>query len=246
MQSGLSLSEVSRRTGVSRAALKEWRRTGGARATRASTANPDCMRCDSAARSPTTGPAYAYLLGQYLGDGCLGAFPRGVWSLRIACGDAWPGVKEECISAIKAVHPRGKVFEVRDQGCVQVTSLWKHWLCHFPQHGRGRKHERTIALEPWQHDIVVEHTGRFLRGLFHSDGCRFTNRVAYRNRDGVLRREYAYPRYSFDNRSSDILTLCGSALDRLGIPWRYAKPTTISVARREAVAALDRIVGPKY
>jgi hypothetical protein len=204
------------------------------------------MRCDSAARSPTTGPAYAYLLGQYLGDGCLGAFPRGVWSLRIACGDAWPGVKEECISAIKAVHPRGKVFEVRDQGCVQVTSLWKHWLCHFPQHGQGRKHERTIALEPWQHDIVVEHTGRFLRGLFHSDGCRFTNRVAYRNRDGVLRREYAYPRYSFDNRSSDILTLCGSALDRLGIPWRYAKPTTISVARREAVAALDRIVGPKY
>jgi hypothetical protein len=204
------------------------------------------MRCASAACSPTTGQAYAYLLGQYLGDGCLGAFPRGVWSLRIACGDAWPGIKEECISAIMAVHPGGKVFEVRDQGCVQVTSLWKHWICHFPQHGRGRKHERTIAFEPWQHDIVVEHTGRFLRGLFHSDGCRFTNRVAYRNRDGGLRREYAYPRYSFDNRSSDILTLCGSALDRLAIPWRYAKPTTISVARREAVAALDRIVGPKY
>jgi hypothetical protein len=71
------------------------------------------------------------------------------------------------------------------------------------------------------------------------------SRIAlHRNRDGL--REYAYPRYSFDNRSSDILTLCGSALDRLGIASRYAKPTTISVARREAVAALDRIVGPKY
>ena len=166
MQSGLSLSEVSRRTGVSRAALKEWRRTGGARATRASAANTDCMRCASAACSPSTGQAYAYLLGQYLGDGCLGAFPRGVWSLRIACGDAWPGIKEECISAIMAVHPGGKVFEVRDQGCVQVTSLWKHWICHFPQHGRGRKHERTIAFEPWQHDIVVEHRGDFSVACF--------------------------------------------------------------------------------
>jgi hypothetical protein len=166
MQSGLSLSEVSRRTGVSRSALKEWQRTGGARATRPSAVNPDCLVCDSAVRSLTRCQAYAYLLGQYLGDGCLGAFPRGVWSLRIACGDAWPGIREECISAIRAVHPLGKIFEVRDRGCAQVTSLWKHWLCHFPQYGPGRKHERTIVLEPWQRDIVVEHTGRFLRGLF--------------------------------------------------------------------------------
>ena len=36
------------------------------------------------------------------------------------------------------------------------------------------------------------------------------------------------------------------ALDRLGVEWRFSKPTTISVARRAAVARLDAFVGPKY
>jgi hypothetical protein len=40
--------------------------------------------------------------------------------------------------------------------------------------------------------------------------------------------------------------LCGEALDQLGVAWRFSKPTTISVARREAVARLDEFVGPKY
>ena len=47
-------------------------------------------------------------------------------------------------------------------------------------------------------------------------------------------------------RSADIHRLCGDALDRLGVAWRFSKPTTISVARREAVARLDEFVGPKY
>jgi hypothetical protein len=50
----------------------------------------------------------------------------------------------------------------------------------------------------------------------------------------------------FVNKSVDIHRLCGEALDRLGVEWRFSKPTTISVARREAVARLDEFVGPKY
>ena len=50
----------------------------------------------------------------------------------------------------------------------------------------------------------------------------------------------------FVNKSADIHRLCGEALDRLGVAWRFSKPTTISVARREAVARLDMFVGPKY
>jgi hypothetical protein len=44
----------------------------------------------------------------------------------------------------------------------------------------------------------------------------------------------------------DILRLCGEALDRLGVAWRYSRRNSISVARREAVARLDQFVGPKY
>jgi hypothetical protein len=54
------------------------------------------------------------------------------------------------------------------------------------------------------------------------------------------------PRYLFVNKSADILGLCGDTLDRLGVTWRFSKPTTISVAKREAVARLDEFVGPKY
>jgi len=170
--------------------------------------------------------------------------PKGVWSLRINCADAWPGLVAECERAIAAVHPQRGIYRVRVQGCVAVTNLWKHWPCVFPQHGPGRKHERSIRLEPWQQAIVETHTGDFLRGLFHSDGCRSMNRIRHVLRD--CERWYAYPRYFFDNESRDILRLCGEGLDRLGIAWRYSRPNTISVARREAVAALDQFVGPKY
>ena len=92
--------------------------------------------------------------------------------------------------------------------------------------------------------IVAEHAGDFARGLFHSDGYRGVNRVRRALADGD--RWYEYPRYLFVNHSADILRLCGETLDRLGVDWRFSKPTTISVARRAAVARLDEFVGPKY
>ena len=70
------------------------------------------------------------------------------------------------------------------------------------------------------------------------------NRVRRRLADGD--RWYEYPRYFFSNKSKDILWLCGDTLDRLGVEWRFSRPDTISVARREAVARLDEFVGPKY
>lgn len=129
-------------------------------------------------------------------------------------------------------------------GCTAVTALWKHWPCLFPQHGEGRKHTRRIELEGWQQEIVDAHPREFLCGLFHSDGCRIVNWTR-RPVAGRMKR-YEYPRYFFDNQSEDILRLCTDALERLGIAWRHPKRNTISVARREAVAALDEFIGPKH
>jgi hypothetical protein len=142
--------------------------------------------------------------------------------------------------------PTSSVFCVSPRGvaCTYVKSASKHWPCLFPQHGPGRKHERLIELEPWQQEIVDSYPGDFARGLFHSDGCRLINRVRRPLKDGD--RWYEYPRYLFVNKSADIHRLCGEALDRLGVAWRFSKPTTISVARRDAVARLDEFVGPKY
>jgi len=106
------------------------------------------------------------------------------------------------------------------------------------------KHKRRISLEPWQQEIVDRHPEPFLRGLFHSDGCRIVNWTRQRVA-GELKR-YEYPRYFFDNKSHEILGLCAASLDQLGIAYRRPRERTISVARRDAVAALDAFVGPKF
>jgi hypothetical protein len=140
--------------------------------------------------------------------------------------------------------PASSVFSVSRLGCTDIKSTSKHRVCLFPQHGPGRKHERTIELEPWPQEIVNNHPGDFARGLFHSGGYRGINRVRRPLQGGD--RWYEYPRYLFVNKSDDIHRVCGEALDRLGVAWRFSKPTTISVARRDAVARLDQFVGPKY
>ena len=92
---------------------------------------------------------------------------------------------------------------------------------------------------PWQREITRAHPQLLIRGLLHSDGCRFLNTVTHGSR------RYAYPRYHFTNRSDDIKAILCEHLDLLGIAWRRASERNISIARREAVAALDAFVGPK-
>jgi len=79
--------------------------------------------------------------------------------------------------------------------------------------------------------------------IIHSDGWRGTNWTT--RTVGGTTKKYTYPRYQFSNRSADIRGIFTGALDRLGIAWRQSNQWTISVARREAVAALDAFVGPK-
>jgi hypothetical protein len=172
-----------------------------------------------------------------LGDGHLVTSAK-VPVLRIYCADSWPSLMEQCESAMLAVLARA-TQRVQKQGCVGVQSYSMHWPCLFPQHGPGRKHERTIYLSDWQQPVINANPGWFLRGLFHSDGCRVTNRI----RRGE--KTYSYPRYNFSNESADIMGLCQESLDRLGIGWTMCRRNMLSVARRAAVAELDRHVGPK-
>ena len=53
-------------------------------------------------------------------------------------------------------------------------------------------------------------------------------------------------RATFTNESADILGLCGQALDRLGVDWRFARRTNLAWRGGEAVARLDEFVGAKY
>jgi hypothetical protein len=177
---------------------------------------------------------YAYLLGLYLGDGCLSAAPRGVYKLRIVLDLRYSDIIDECRESMKQVGGR-VVGAITKVGCVELTSYWKHWPCLFPQHGPGPKHKRLIELATWQRMIVEAHPARLLRGLIHSDGWRGENRV---NGTG-------YPRYQFTNHSADIRAIFCRACDLYGVRWRQMTWRNISVAKRADVAKLDLVVGPK-
>lgn len=140
--------------------------------------------------------------------------------------------------------PGATTGRVQRTGCVQVKSYSSHWACVFPQHGPGKKHERPIVLEDWQEAIVEQCPREFIRGLIHSDGCRVTNWTT-RIVAGEKKR-YEYPRYHFTNESADIRDLFTGTLDSLGLEWRYNNRNTVSIARRDSVAALNEFVGPKY
>jgi len=243
---GILDRESAQICGASIRSIRHWRsgdrRAQRGRRTCTRVPRPTCPRCHGRALDET---AYAYLLGLYLGDGPITRGPRS-YVLWLACADAWPGLLQQARQAMALVMPSSAVFcaSRRSAACTYVKSVSKHWPCLFPQHGPGRKHERNIELEPWQEKIVARYPGDFARGLFHSDGYRGINRVRRPLTGGD--RWYEYPRYLFVNASADIHRLCGQALDRLGVAWRFSKPTTISVARRDAVARLDQFVGPKY
>lgn len=139
-------------TGISRPTLRDWRD----HPTKALQSRASCPRCASRPAAPEPQADYAYLLGLYLGDGCISVG-----------GDPAKGVRKRGLNRVRRPLADGE-----------------HW--------------------------------------------------------------YEYPRYLFVNKSTDILGLCGETLDRLGVAWRFSKPTTISVAKRDAVARLDEFVGPKY
>lgn len=194
------------------------------RAVRASGA--DCLREDQH-------EAYAYLLGLYMGDGYV---VLATSRLEISLDPKYPRLIAECASAMKAVHPRGKAtVRGKGEGAVVVNSYAAEWLVLFPHHGPGRKHLRKVELLPWQVEIVNQHTAAFLRGLIHSDGCRYDRKVG-----GKI-----YPAYEFSNESVDIMKMCEVACSRLGVRFRRPSTNQLSVARRADVRVLDELIGAK-
>jgi hypothetical protein len=186
VRAGVNDCEIARRTGIPRGTVRGWRIGRVPNFERSRAACPVCAGNPLALRQA----AYTYLLGLYLGDGCLAAHPRDVYRLRISCASAYPGLIRLCEQAITEVLPV-KVNKVGRQGCFEVYSFSKHWICLFPQHGPGRKHERKIELTGWQQELVDADPRPLLRGLLHSDGCRVLNWV-----NGT-----PYPRYHFINVS---------------------------------------------
>jgi hypothetical protein len=228
---GMNDCAIARQTGIPRRTVWEWR-CKPTRARRPSASSACGIEHDFSALPPA---AYGYLLGLYLGDGCISRSGR-VWKLRITLDARYPGIISRCSEAIDTLMPGQRAATLlRSDSCIEVLLYSKHWPCLFPQHGPGKKHLRPIRLEEWQQVLVKQATEEFIRGLIDSDGCR----VVAKDR-GVRS-----VRYHFSNRSDDIRGLFCAALDDLGIPWTTPGKYQVAVYRKAAVARLDEFVGPK-
>ena len=229
---GTSVPEISRLTGIPRPTVNDW--VAGRIPRLGSHRRSACTRCGSPPHGFDQLPSeYVYLLGLYLGDGAISRHPR-AFRLRLSLDRRYPGIITEAGNAIRATTPRNKVCHVERPGCVEVSAYSKAWPCLFPQHGPGKKHLRRIWLADWQRSLLDRDPRPLLRGLIHSDGCRFMN----------TGRGWRYPRYSFRNLSPDILSIFTDACDLLGLRWT-AGNHVVYVSRKADVETMDRFVGPK-
>jgi hypothetical protein len=171
---------------------------------------------------------YAELLGLYLGDGHIAQLAR-TQKLRISLDAAHGQVVADTEALLRRCIPHNRVGRVTACGGSNVLPhvYHGHLSCLFPQAGPGKKHERPVALEPWQDRIVEAAPWALLRGLIRSDGCIFVNRTG----------RYEYVSYDFANLSVDIPDLFVRTCERLGMrPRRYARHARLY--RREDVARL--------
>src|SRR5436853_6218727 len=91
-------------TGVPVETIRTWRQRGIPLRTH-SRRGDACAHCGDGKHSLPRGndPAYAYLLGVYLGDGWLSAAGSS-WCLNVALDTAYPGIIESCRRAIATVN----------------------------------------------------------------------------------------------------------------------------------------------
>jgi hypothetical protein len=131
IESGLGDSAIARRTGVPRSTISAWRHGRG------STYHRRVMSATPAWR-PGDERAYCYLLGVYLGDGCLNITPRAAASLIISLDSAYSAVVTEVEGAIRATLSDVPVPRSRVRGCGVIILKASHPVLPyaFPSTGR--------------------------------------------------------------------------------------------------------------
>lgn len=200
--------------------------------------------------------AYSYLLGFYLGDGCL-AYNRKVagrsYTLIITNHVGFSVMNQRIKDSIKCLFPNKEIGtyqksypDRKSNGIdIKVTGICLNLL--FP-HGDGRKHTRKIELTDWQNQMTEKYPQEFIKGLIESDGCRFAPQK---------KRCPSYIFYQFSNCSTDIHQILQNIAIKIGLKFTFRKvirgKSDLNRAPiystffydRKSVKILESFIGPK-
>jgi hypothetical protein len=118
---GLGARRIAKLTGLSPRTVTDWL---SGRVPRSAHAATRCPRCGHPAHrlDSLDAPAYAYLLGMYLGDGYVATHARGVHRLRISLDPRYPGIIDGCEKAISGLLPGARV------GRQHRSGPWGEWV----------------------------------------------------------------------------------------------------------------------
>ena len=171
---------------------------------------------------------YSYILGLYLGDGHIVKMKR-TFRLRIFLDKKYDDLNNYVKRTLELLFPNNKVTINKTKINMIIINVYSNNLINlFPQHGAGKKHNRSIVLEDWQRDVIVP--DQIIKGLIHSDGSYFYSGI--------------YDRYEFKNSSSDILSIFKIYSNKLNLKYTEQKKV-ITFYKREDVLKLKTIIGTK-
>ena len=144
---GLNDCDVSRLTGIPRTTVRDWRQTGFEKE-ELGRLDPGEPHQHDFTRLP---PSYAYLLGLYLGDGCISQHARGVYRLRITLDSAYPMIIAACRASMARVMPSSRAsVQVRHGSEVSTSG---------PIRSTGRASFRSTGPDPSTTDGSCSPTG---------------------------------------------------------------------------------------
>jgi hypothetical protein len=117
---GVSDADNAQRHGVAIKTIRRWRRLYQRRGLPRGQQHlaPPCPRCDGAALDE---PAYAELLGWYLGDGHISSGRRGVYALHVFNDQRYVVLNQGIQELMRSVKPGSRPHTRLMQGCVNTT-----------------------------------------------------------------------------------------------------------------------------
>lgn len=191
--------------------------------------------------------SYSYILGFYLGDGCLGHV-KNSFTLMIVNQSDRHETNQRIAENIKIIFPTKNVMvRKRKEANCAVISMTSLRLDEMFPHGKGSKHTRKIVLRDWQKEIVKLFPENFIKGMMESDGCRYVPR----------KKECpTYVIYQFANCSLDLHGFLQEAAAQIGLEFTFRarksngeKDRTqmflTSFNKKTSVELLDSFVGIK-